>query len=169
MRYLPNVHHRIKLQKSGQSVSTYLRMKQSRGRLSRSCCQARGPEFDPWDSLGGRKELTPVSCPLTSTLMLWRVHTHVYKHTKVNVSFNEQSFEIICYEQKRQDHCATWLMKLMSPSFFKDMKRVNVRGMEMQMLVNTMNAQNIPSCRESSTPIRLSTVRLAYKAVKLLQ
>lgn len=31
-----------------------------------ACCQALEPEFNPQDLLGGRREMTPRSCPLTS-------------------------------------------------------------------------------------------------------
>lgn len=41
---------------------------------------ATGPEFDPWDRLSRRKELTPKSCPLISTDM--PRHTNPPPHTQ---------------------------------------------------------------------------------------
>lgn len=41
--------------------------------------QAWKPEFDPWNSQkGGRKELTPYSCPLTSIRTPWHACPYTF-------------------------------------------------------------------------------------------
>lgn len=44
-----------------------------------ACHQCWRPGFDPWDQLGGRGELTPTGCPLTSSCGLW-AHVCAYMH-----------------------------------------------------------------------------------------
>lgn len=58
------------------------------------CCQARPPEFSPWDPHGRRKEHNLASCPLTSTLILWHGSSHVHTYKKLNVIFLTTYFMI---------------------------------------------------------------------------
>lgn len=50
------------------------------GQGESTCHQASCYEFESWDPLGRRRELTPTTCPLTSTSTLAPVYP--YRHTK---------------------------------------------------------------------------------------
>lgn len=43
------------------------------------CCRVLGPEFNPWNLCGGRREPRPTSCPLTATPALCHTCTQTDK------------------------------------------------------------------------------------------
>lgn len=40
-----------------------------------------------WDPLGERKEVIPISCPLTSTHALWHAYSHIHTQDNVYIKF----------------------------------------------------------------------------------
>lgn len=55
-----------------------------------TCLQTWWPEFNPWNSHSGRRELIPASCSVTCTCVLWLMcvytymcaHKHTHKHNQ---------------------------------------------------------------------------------------
>lgn len=64
-----------------------------------ACDQGWWPEFNPWAPCGGRRELNPIDCLLTSTHARWQAqgqvgtHAHTHTHLQDETAFHRLHLE----------------------------------------------------------------------------